>query len=75
MTLDLGKVNQTYEIQKINLPLNVEKRMEALGMTLGSTVDILNNKNKGTLIIKVRGTRFAIGKGISKKICVKEMKE
>lgn len=75
MTLDLGNVYQTYEIQKINLPLNVEKRLEALGMTLGSTVDVLNNKNKGTLIIKVRGTRFAIGKGISKKIRVQEIKK
>ncbi|WP_027398429.1 FeoA family protein [Anaerovorax odorimutans] len=75
MTLNLGKINRTYKIQQSNLPRNIEKRLEALGMTLGSTVDILNSKNKGTLIIKVRGTRFAIGKGISKKISVKEMKE
>ncbi|MFA9376081.1 MAG: ferrous iron transport protein A [Lachnotalea sp.] len=75
MTLDLGQVNQTYEIEELNLPLHVEKRLEALGMTVGTTVDVLNNKNQGTLIIKIRGARFAIGKGISKKISVKDMKE
>ncbi|MGN6715635.1 FeoA family protein [Anaerocolumna jejuensis] len=75
MTLNTGVINQSYEIQKLNLPLNIEKRLEALGMTLGTSVDVLNNKNHGTLIIKVRGTRLAIGKGISKRISVKEIRE
>lgn len=71
MTLNHGKVNATYIIDKIDLPLNLEKRLQALGMTSGTKVLILNNKNWGTLIIKVRGTRFAIGKGISKNIKVR----
>ncbi len=40
-------------------------------MLAGTKVEILNNKSGGTLIIKVRGTRFAIGKGISKNIEVR----
>lgn len=70
MTLDTGHVGQTYTIQKLALPLNLEKRLEALGMTSGTKVTVLNNKSHGTLIVKVRGTRFAIGKAISKNISV-----
>lgn len=71
MTLDNSKILQTYEIQSMQLPLNVEKRLEALGMTAGTKILVLNNKSHGALIIKVRGTRIAIGKGISKNITVR----
>lgn len=71
MTLNNGEKNATYIVEKLNLPLHIEKRLEALGMLAGTKVEILNNKSGGTLIIKVRGTRFAIGKGISKNIEVR----
>lgn len=72
MTLDKGEINKDYFIENMNLSVNTEKRLEALGMTHGTKVMVLNNKSKGTLIIKVRGTRFAIGRGISKNIEVRE---
>ncbi len=71
MTLNNGEKNATYIVEKLYLPLHIEKRLEALGMLVGTKVEILNNKSGGTLIIKVRGTRFAIGKGISKNIEVR----
>ena len=71
MTLNNGEINATYIVEKLYLTLHIEKRLEALGMLAGTKVEILNNKSGGTLIIKVRGTRFAIGKGISKNIEVR----
>ncbi len=71
MTLNNGEKDATYIVEKLYLPLHIEKRLEALGMLAGTKVEILNNKSGGTLIIKVRGTRFAIGKGISKNIEVR----
>ena len=71
MTLNNGEKNATYIVEKLYLPLHIEKRLEALGMLAGTKVEILNNKSGGTLIIKARGTRFAIGKGISKNIEVR----
>lgn len=71
MTLDKSKVNSNYIIEKLDLPLHVEKRLMALGMTVGTKVKVLNSKNHGTLIVKVRGTRLALGKGISRKIRVR----
>ena len=68
MTLNNGIVNKTYKIKDMNLPIKIEKRLEALGMIEGTEITVLNTKNCGTLILKVRGTRFAIGKNISKRI-------
>ena len=56
-----GKVGHTYSVQNINLPSEIEKRLEALGMTDGANISILNRKGKGILIVKLRGTRFALG--------------
>ena len=47
-------------------------RLEALGMTRQTPVSVLNRKGKGILIIKLRGTRFALGYNITKNIEVKE---
>ncbi|MCI8630108.1 MAG: ferrous iron transport protein A [Firmicutes bacterium] len=73
MTLNDGEVNTEYIVEKLCLPIHMEKRLQALGMTSGTKVIVLNNKSGGTLIIKVRGTRFAIGKGISKNIEVRRV--
>ena len=68
MTLDKGAVGETYTVEKIDLPDQVAHRLEALGMTLGTRVLVLERKGKGTSVLKVRGTRFALGQGITQKI-------
>lgn len=73
MTLNTGEINAAYIVEKLELPLHLQKRLEALGMISGTKVEVLNNKSGGTLIIKVRGTRFAIGKGISENIQVRRV--
>ena len=68
MELRQGKIRGTYVIDNISLPLQTEKRLEALGMTQGTPVEVLNRKSGGTMIVRVRGTRFALGKRITKNI-------
>ncbi len=65
-------VGKTYIVKEISLGLEVKRRLEILGMTINSTVDIINSKRSGTRIIKVRGTRFAIGKKFAEGIEVVE---
>ena len=72
MELRQGQIRGTYVIDNISLPLQTEKRLEALGMTQGTPVEVLNRKSGGTMIVRVRGTRFALGKGITKNIEVTE---
>ena len=72
MTLKEGTNNHTYVVEKIRIELNLERRLEALGLTEGSQITVLNNDKKGALTGKFRGTRFAFGRRIADNIFVKE---
>lgn len=72
MLLKDAQVGHTYVVEQIDLPFQLERRLEALGMTRETPVSVLNRKGKGILIIKLRGTRFALGYNITKNITVKE---
>ncbi len=72
MYLKDAQIGRTYVVQKIDLPFQLERRLEALGMTNQTPVSVLNRKGKGILIIKLRGTRFALGYNITQNIEVKE---
>ena len=67
-----AQIGRTYIVENISLPFEMERRLEALGMTQKTPVSVLNRKGKGILIIKLRGTRFALGYNITKNIEVKE---
>lgn len=72
MTLKQGLNGCTYEVLSMNIELALARRLEALGLTDGSHVAILNNNKQGALTVKFRGTRFALGKNIADHIEVKE---
>lgn len=62
-----GLKNNFYLIREMNLPFKTAKRLEALGMTAGTKIAVLNKK-KSALIVEFRGTRFALGKAIAQNI-------
>ena len=72
MNLKEGQNHHTYEVLDIDVELNLERRLEALGLTTGTKVIILNNDKKGAITVKFRVTRFAMGKRIADHITVKE---
>ena len=72
MILKDAQIGRTYTVESVRLPFQLERRLEALGMTRKTSISVLNRKGKGILIIKLRGTRFALGYNITKNITVKE---
>lgn len=68
------RTGDTCVVEKLTLPFELERRLEALGMTNGTQVSVLNRKGKGIMIIKLRGTRFALGYNITRSIEVEEAK-
>lgn len=74
MTLKEGVNQRTYIVEEIVLPIGLERRLEALGLTQGAGVLVLNNDKKGSMTVKFRGTRFAIGRKIAENITVREGK-
>lgn len=71
MSLLDGKAGGMYTVLRIELKRDISRRLQALGLTQGTSVTILRNKKSGSVIIYVRGTRFAVGKQIAKGILVK----
>ena len=74
MTLREGKINQTYIVEDVTLEDKLMVRLQALGMIPGTQVEIINQKSNDSLMIKVRGTRFAIGRQIADGVNVQEMR-
>ena len=73
MNVSQAQKGRTYLAKKVNLEGNIERRLEMLGMTDQVKLMVLNKKNQSAVIIKVRGTRFAIGKEIADAIEIEEM--
>lgn len=72
MYLKDAQVGDVCVVRGLSLPFEMERRLEALGMTKGTRVSVLNRKGKGIMIIKLRGTRFALGCNITRNIEVRE---
>ena len=73
MNVSQAQKGRTYLVKKVNLEGNIERRLEMLGMTDQVKLMVLNKKNQGAVIIKVRGNRFAIGKEIADAIEIEEI--
>ena len=71
MTLSDCNVGMNYHVDSIELNDKIKRRLEILGMTKNTVISVLNKKRSGTLIIKIRGTRFAIGRSITDGIIVR----
>lgn len=72
MTLQNGKIGKNYIVKNINLDIHIMRRLEAIGLNDGTKIEVLNRKKNGSMIIKVRGTRWAMGKALSSGITVEE---
>lgn len=73
MKLNEGEVGGIYRVTGVMVEEKITRRLQALGINEKTPVTILNKKGSGSLIIKVRGTRLALGKKISDGISVEEV--
>lgn len=72
MTLHEGEPGAQYAVKQLELPIRLERRLEALGLMKGALITVLRKKKRGAMIVTVRGTRFAVGQDISEHISVSE---
>lgn len=62
-------------VHRMNGGREVINRLVSLGITPGARVNMTQNYGRGPLIITVRGTRLALGRGEAKKILVERILE
>ena len=51
----------------------LQRRLADMGLTLGVQIRVINGQMSGPVLIDLRGSRLALGRGIAQKIVVKEM--
>ena len=68
MKLNQGEIAGTYQVIKVEVRKDLKRRLEVLGMTGGTVLEVMNKKSCGTMIVKIRGTRFALGKKITENV-------
>jgi ferrous iron transport protein A len=68
MTLRKVTIGQQCRVGKISLRHDTARRLEMLGLTMGTKIMLLNKNGNGAVIVKVRGTRFAFGREIAEGI-------
>ena len=74
MKLNQADILQNYRITSVQEQEKIQRRLEALGILEGTKVVVLNRKRNGSTIIKVRGSRWALGNEIADGIEVEGLK-
>lgn len=63
-------VDEQATIRSFTIGRTESNRLASLGFTPGALVDMTQNYGRGPLIVMVRGTRVALGRGEAAKIIV-----
>ena len=68
MTLKEIPKGKSVVVRQINTNEQTRRRLRTLGMLSGTPIEDVQRKQNGTLVIRLRGTRFALGKELSEQI-------
>lgn len=72
MTLKNCNAGESRQVSLISLPSAMKRRLHILGLTEGTEITVMRKKRCGTMIVKVRGVRYALGQSAAEGIFVKE---
>lgn len=75
MFLNCAETGKEYTVTGMWLDKKLARRLETLGMTKGCKINVMRKKASGTMVIKIRGTRFAMGGRITPGIAVEEVQD
>jgi ferrous iron transport protein A len=71
LPLSALRAGETGTITEISGGHHLRSRMLTLGLTPGAGVTVLQNYGRGPLIVRVRDTRVALGRGEASKVFVR----
>ena len=60
-------------VRKLGGGQDLASRLSAMGLSVGSNVEMLQNRGHGPVLVLVRDTRIALGRGQALKIMVEEL--
>ena len=68
MKLNEAETNRSLTVKSMDLEEHALERLRVLGMIENTPIVILQKKGTGTMIINLRGTRFALGSEMTRRI-------
>lgn len=71
MTLKDAGIGEVYTVSYLELDRRTRHRLSALGLTRGTEIRILNRNREGSVILKVRGSRLALGRRLTEMIHIR----
>lgn len=72
MPLSSIQTGQSVIIDSINFNVKLRRKLQDMGLTPGVKVNVVSKSLLGPLVVDVRGTRLALGKGIVNQIQVSQ---
>lgn len=61
----------TVRLVAVEVGQSVNRRLMAMGMLPNVEVEVISNGHPGPFVVRVRGTRIALGRGVAHKITVR----
>ncbi len=70
--LSEAPIDTPVTVSAISAGRQAQYRLASLGILPGETIRVVRRDNGGPLLLEVKGTRVAIGRGLSTKVSVRE---
>lgn len=73
MTLAMANVGDVVRLVEIHGGRHLRRRLADLGLNIGMTVTVVTGISQGPIILAVKESRLAIGRGMAKQIVVEKV--
>ena len=71
MPLAMTQPDEVVQVVSIGAGWGLTRRLADMGLTPGVSISVINSQMPGPVIINLRGSRLALGRGIAHKIMVR----
>ena len=75
MPLSMVSPGEQVQVVSVSAGWGLQRRLADMGLTPGLKVRVVRSHRFGALVLDVRGSRLALGRGLARKIMVKNESE
>ena len=72
MPLAMACPSEPVTVTGVKAGWGLQRRLADMGLTPGVRIRVINSQMSGPVLIDLRGSRVALGRGVAQKILVKE---
>ena len=72
MPLAMVRSGETVTVTGVRTGWGLQRRLADMGLTPGTEIRVINSQMPGPVLIDLRGSRVALGRGVAQKILVEK---